>query len=80
MAVIALAPRRGFLNAPDVYMEKISANVQNNQVISLQQSLKSNIEELAKFKKVNVEDLVICILDRERHKNILKSLDRQEQE
>jgi len=72
MAVIALAQEGGFLNAPDVYMEKISANVKNNQVISLQQSLKSNIQELAKYKKVNVEDLVICILDRERHKDSLE--------
>ena len=72
MAVIALAQEGGFLNAPDVYMEKISANVQSNQVISLQQNLKSNIEELAKFKKVNVEDLVICILDRERHQEYLE--------
>ena len=72
MAVIALAQEGGFLNAPDVYMEKISANVQDNQVISLQQSLKSNIQELAKYKKVNVEDLVICILDRERHKDSLE--------
>ena len=44
MAVIALAQEGGFLNAPDVYMEKISANVQSNQVISLQQNLKSNIK------------------------------------
>ena len=72
MAVIALAQEDCFLNAPDVYMEKISANVHSNQVISLQQSLKSNIKELAKFKKVNVEDLVICILDRERHQEYLE--------
>ena len=72
MAVIALAQEGGFLNAPDVYMEKISANVQSNQVISLQQNLKSNIQELAKYKKVNIEDLVICILDRERHLDSLE--------
>ena len=72
MAVIALAQEGGFLNAPDVYMEKISANVQSNQVISLQQNLKSNIQELAKYKKVNIEDLVICILDRERHQDSLE--------
>ena len=53
-------------------MEKISANVQSNQVISLQQNLKSNIQELAKYKKVNIEDLVICILDRERHQDSLE--------
>jgi fructose-1,6-bisphosphatase/sedoheptulose 1,7-bisphosphatase-like protein len=74
MAVIALAQEGGFLNAPDVYMEKISANVQSNQVISLQQDLKSNIQELAKYKKVNIEDLVICILDRERHQDSLETI------
>jgi fructose-1,6-bisphosphatase class II len=67
MAVIALAQKGGFLNAPDVYMKKISANTQNQKIISLHQDLKSNIKELAQFKKVNIEDLVICILNRERH-------------
>ena len=67
MAVIALSQKGGFLNAPDVYMKKISANTQNQKIISLQQDLKSNIKELAQFKKVNIEDLVICILNRERH-------------
>ena len=69
MAVIALAQKGGFLNAPDVYMKKISANTNNQKVISLQQDLKSNIKDLAQFKKINIEDLVICILNRERHKN-----------
>ena len=69
MAVIALAQEGGFLNAPDVYMRKISTNTNNEKVVSLDQDLKSNIKALAKFKKINIEDLVICILDRERHKH-----------
>ena len=69
MAVIALAQEGGFLNAPDVYMKKISTNTSNEKVVSLDQDLKSNIKDLAKFKKINIEDLVICILDRERHKH-----------
>ena len=69
MAVIALAQEGGFLNSPDVYMKKISTNTNNEKVVSLDQDLKSNIKDLAKFKKINIEDLVICILDRERHKD-----------
>ena len=69
MAVIALAQEGGFLNAPDVYMKKISTNTKNEKVVSLDQDLKSNIIDLAKFKKINLEDLVICILDRDRHKD-----------
>ena len=69
MAVIALAQEGGFLNAPDVYMKKISTNTKNEKVVSLDQDLKSNITDLAKFKKINIEDLVICILDRDRHKD-----------
>ncbi len=67
MAVIALAQKGGFLNAPDVYMKKISANTFGESIISLNQDLKSNIKELAIYKKINIEDLLICILDRERH-------------
>ncbi len=69
MAVIALAQEGGFLNAPDVYMRKISTNTNKEKVVSLDQDLKSNIKDLAKFKKINIEDLVVCILDRERHKD-----------
>ena len=69
MAVIALAQEGGFLNAPDVYMKKISTNTKNEKVVSLDQDLKSNIIDLAKFKKINIEDLVVCILDRDRHKD-----------
>ena len=57
MAVIALAQEGGFLNAPDVYMRKISAKVENESVISLSQDLKSNIKALADYKKINTEDL-----------------------
>ena len=74
MAVIALAQEGGFLNAPDVYMRKISAKVDNDSIISLSQDLKSNIKELAKYKKINTEDLVICILDRERHQEDIETI------
>ena len=75
MAVIALAQDGGFLNAPDVYMEKISSNIKNNEnIISIQQDLKSNIKELAKYKNINVEDMIICVLDRERHQNAIEEI------
>jgi hypothetical protein len=45
MAVIALAQDGGFLNAPDVYMEKISSQISGREkIISLQQDIKSNIK------------------------------------
>ena len=75
MAVIALAQDGGFLNAPDVYMEKISSNVPKElNIISIQQDLKSNIKELAKFKKINIEDIIICVLERDRHQKIIDDI------
>jgi fructose-1,6-bisphosphatase II / sedoheptulose-1,7-bisphosphatase len=75
MAVIALAQDGGFLNAPDVYMEKISSNVPKElNIISIQQDLKSNIKELAKFKKINIEDIIICVLERDRHQQIIEDI------
>ena len=62
MAVIALAQEGGFLNAPDVYMRKISAKVENENVVSLNQDLRSNIKALAEYKKINTEDLVIFLI------------------
>ena len=74
MAVIALAQEGGFLNAPDVYMEKISANVPSKDIIDLDYSVKKNISNLADYKNKQPNELSACILDRPRHKKIIEEL------
>ncbi len=73
LAVIAMAEEGGFLNAPDTYMEKIA--VGNNLpegVIDLDEEVDVNLKELAKAKRVDISDLVACVLDRPRHDEIIR--------
>jgi fructose-1,6-bisphosphatase II / sedoheptulose-1,7-bisphosphatase len=73
MAVVALAQKGGFLHAPDIYMEKIAVGPDLPEgVVSLEASVEENLRELAKAKKRSVTDLVVCLLDRDRHKEIIK--------
>ena len=72
MAVIAMAEEGGFLNAPDTYMQKIAVGGGlPDGVVDLDSSPAENLNELAKAKKTDVADLVVCILDRPRHAEII---------
>jgi len=72
MAVIALAGEGGFLHAPDVYMDKIAVGGGLPEgVVDLDASPEENLKELAKAKRMAVEDLVVCILDRPRHEDLI---------
>jgi fructose-1,6-bisphosphatase II / sedoheptulose-1,7-bisphosphatase len=72
LAVIAMAEHGGFLNAPDVYMDKIAVGGGlPDGIVDLDKTAKQNLNELAKAKKVEVADLVVCILDRPRHSELI---------
>ena len=72
LAVVAMAEHGGFLNAPDVFMDKIAGGGGLPEcVVDLDQTPKENLKSLANAKKVDVEDLVVCILDRPRHEELI---------
>ena len=72
LAVIAMAEEGGFLNAPDVYMDKIAVGGGlPDGVVDLDEDPARNLRELAKAKKAEVSDLVVCILDRPRHAELI---------
>jgi fructose-1,6-bisphosphatase II / sedoheptulose-1,7-bisphosphatase len=72
LAVIAMAEAGGFLNAPDVYMDKIAVGggLPEN-IVDLDATPADNLRNLAKAKKAEVADLVVCILDRPRHADLI---------
>jgi fructose-1,6-bisphosphatase II / sedoheptulose-1,7-bisphosphatase len=73
MACVALAQKGGFLHAPDIYMDKLAIGPGlPDGVVNLGASVEENLRELAKAKKAAVSDLVVCLLDRDRHKEIVK--------
>jgi fructose-1,6-bisphosphatase II / sedoheptulose-1,7-bisphosphatase len=72
LAVIAMAEEGGFLNAPDVYMDKIAVGGGlPDGVVDIDNEPKVNLKNLAKAKKADVSDLVVCILDRPRHSELI---------
>jgi len=72
LAVVAMAAEGGFLNAPDVYMDKIAVGVGLPEgVVDLDAKPEQNLRELAKARKVEVADIVACILDRPRHAELI---------
>ena len=72
LAVMAMAEHGGFLNAPDVYMEKIAVGGGLPEgIVDLDKSVSQNLNDLAKAKKLDVNDLVVCILDRPRHSELI---------
>jgi fructose-1,6-bisphosphatase II / sedoheptulose-1,7-bisphosphatase len=75
LAVMAMADQGGFLNAPDVYMDKIAVGAGlPDGVVDLDATPLQNLTELAKAKKVALEDLVVCILDRPRHAELIRTV------
>jgi fructose-1,6-bisphosphatase II / sedoheptulose-1,7-bisphosphatase len=72
LAVVAMAEEGGFLNAPDVYMDKIAVGGGlPDGVVDLDETVENNLRNLAKAKGADVSDLLVCILDRPRHAELI---------
>ena len=74
LSVISIAEKSNLLNAPETYMNKLSANVSDPNIIDLDNSVKKNIYNLAEYKDKQPSDLTACILDRPRHSEIINEL------
>lgn len=74
LAVVAMAQGGTLLHAPDVYMDKIACGPgYPDKIIDLDASVEDNISALAKAKGVPTSEITVCVLDRERHENIIQS-------
>jgi len=72
LAVIAMADHGHFLNAPDVYMDKLAVGGGLPEgLVDLDEGPVKNLKALAKAKKVDIGDIVACILDRPRHAELI---------
>jgi fructose-1,6-bisphosphatase II / sedoheptulose-1,7-bisphosphatase len=72
LAVLAMADHGGFLNAPDVYMDKIAVGGGlPDDIVDLDENPATNLKNLARAKQAEIADLVVCILDRPRHAELI---------
>ena len=74
LSVIAISTKSNLFNAPETYMNKISANVKENNVVDLDFSLTKNVDNLSQYLNKSPSELTACILERQRHKKIIEEL------
>jgi fructose-1,6-bisphosphatase II len=74
ITVLAASERGGLLYAPDCYMEKIVVGPSCKNAVDLDAPVADNLENLAKRLKRDVEDLVVVVLDRPRHDQLIADI------
>ena len=75
LSVLALAQHGGFLNAPDTYMDKIAVGGDLPKgVVDLALSPADNLNRLAEARGCGVSDLVVLVLNRPRHADLIGQL------
>lgn len=75
ISCLAMAPAGGFLNAPDTYMDKIAVGGGLPQgLLDITAPPAANLARLAEAKGVAVEELVVLVLDRPRHQDLISAV------
>jgi len=75
MSVLATAEDGGFLTVPDIYMEKIAVGTCVPEgAIDLDNDPADNLKAVADAKGVDIGDLMVVMLDRPRHNQLLEQV------
>ena len=75
LAVLAAAEQGNLLNAPDTYMDKLAVGPGYPEgIIDLAKSPSENVKAVAKAKGVDPSDIIVCVLDRPRHADLIAEL------
>ena len=74
IAVLAASERGGLLHAPDVYMEKLVVGAQSKRSVELDAPVSHNLQQIARCLDRDVSDLVIVVLERTRHEQLIAEI------
>jgi fructose-1,6-bisphosphatase II len=74
ITVLAASERGGLLNAPDLYMEKIVVGPSCKGAVELDAPVADNLRSIAKRLDRDIDDLVVIVLDRDRHKQLMDDI------
>jgi fructose-1,6-bisphosphatase II len=74
LAVLAASEKGGLLHAPDLYMEKLIVGPSSKDAVDLDAPVKYNLWAIAKSLGRKVEDLVVIVLDRPRHAQLIADI------
>ena len=75
LSVLAMAEEGGFLHSPDIYMNKIAYGKKYQELeIDPESPPKEIIKKFSKYSGLKIENIVVCILDRDRHKELINNV------
>src|SRR5712691_6045081 len=74
IAVLAASNKGGLLHAPDLYMEKLVVGPSSREAVSLDAPVHENLKAIAKALGRDVDDLVVIVLDRPRHEQLIEAI------
>ncbi|HHY20314.1 MAG TPA: class II fructose-bisphosphatase [Bacilli bacterium] len=74
LAVIAIADHGNLLHAPDMYMDKIAVGPEAVGKVDINAPILDNLKAVAKAKNKDIEDVVVAILNRERHEKMIHTI------
>ncbi|MDA9752219.1 class II fructose-bisphosphatase [Candidatus Pelagibacter sp.] len=76
ISVLAIAEKNNLFHAPETYMDKIAVGkFIEKGTVDLDFTLEKNLKNLADALNKQLSDLTVCLLDRDRHKKIIDTLD-----
>lgn len=74
IAVIATGATGSLFHAPDMYMHKIACGPAAKGAINLDASTVENLQQVAKCLQKEVSELVVIVMDRPRHEQLIKEI------
>ncbi|WP_026102339.1 class II fructose-bisphosphatase [Pleurocapsa sp. PCC 7319] len=74
MAVLAISEKGGLFAAPDFYMKKLAAPPAARGHVDINKSATENLRILADCLNRSVEELVVVVMDRSRHNDLIKEI------
>jgi len=74
MAVLAIADKGGLFAAPDFYMKKLAAPPAAKDHVDINKSATENLKILSDCLHRSVEELVVIVMDRPRHKELIAEI------
>ncbi len=71
ISVLAASEKGGLLHGPEMYMDKLIVGYKSAGKVHLDETPKNNLKAIAGALKREIRDLVVVILDRERHEELV---------
>lgn len=74
MAVLAISEKGGLFAAPDFYMKKLAAPPQAAGHVDINKSATENLKILSECLNRSIEELVVVVMKRDRHNELIKEI------